>query len=99
MRQFADNAGRLTAVGLALLAATALSLMLTIERTFNAIWRVHAPRPFVRQMLIYWAMLTVGPLLLGGGLSALGRHDAGQRAGAPGAGLGPTRCNGWPRWG
>lgn len=73
MRQFADNAGRLTAVGLALLAATALSLMLTIERTFNAIWRVHAPRPFVRQMLIYWAMLTVGPLLLGGGLSALGR--------------------------
>ena len=38
---------RLTAVGLALLAATALSLMLTIERNFNAIWRVHAPRPFV----------------------------------------------------
>ena len=33
MRQFADNAGWLTA-GLALLAATALSLMLTIERTF-----------------------------------------------------------------
>ena len=29
MRQFADNAGRLTAVGLALLVATALSLMLT----------------------------------------------------------------------
>lgn len=73
MRQFADNAGRLTAVGLALLAATALSLMLTIERTFNTIWRVNTPRPFARQMLTYWAILTLGPLLLGGGLSGLAR--------------------------
>jgi membrane protein len=73
MRQFADNAGRLTAVGLVLLAATALSLMLTIERTFNTIWRVNTPRPFARQMLTYWAILTLGPLLLGGGLSGLAR--------------------------
>ena len=36
LKQFTDNAGRLTAVGLALLAFTSLSLMLTIDRTFNA---------------------------------------------------------------
>ena len=39
-------------------------------------------------MLIYWAMLTAGPFAVGGGLSALGRLMARQRAGAPGHGLG-----------
>lgn len=69
MRQFSDNAGKLTAAGLAMLALTAISLMLTIERTFNAIWRVKKSRPLARQMLLYWTVLTLGPLLLGLGLS------------------------------
>lgn len=69
MRQFTDNAGKLTAVGLVVLGATALSLMFTIDRAFNAIWRVTKPRPLMQKMLVYWTVLTLGPLLLGGGLS------------------------------
>lgn len=69
MRQFTDNTTRLTAVGLAFLAVSAFSLLFTIERVMNAIWRVRRPRPFSRQLLIYWTVLTVGPLMLGLGLS------------------------------
>ncbi|MBP9610019.1 MAG: YihY family inner membrane protein, partial [Laribacter sp.] len=56
LKQFTDNAGRLTAVGLALLAFTSLSLMLTIDRTFNAIWQVQRPRKLLHNMLVYWTV-------------------------------------------
>jgi membrane protein len=44
-------------------------MMLTIDRTFNTIWRVPRPRPLVARVLTYWAVLTVGPLLIGASLS------------------------------
>jgi membrane protein len=69
MEQFAQNAGRLTALGLAILTVTAVMMMLTIEHTFNRIWRVSRPRPLLSRMLTYWGVLTVGPLLLGVSLS------------------------------
>ena len=69
MQQFADNAARLTAVGISFLAVTALTMMFTIDRAFNAIWRVSRPRPMLQRLLIYWAVLTVGPLLMGASLS------------------------------
>lgn len=68
MRQFADNAERLTAVGIIMLGLTTLMLMATIERTFNTIWSVRQSRPWVQQSMIYWVVLTVGPLTLGGGI-------------------------------
>lgn len=69
MQQFADNAARLTALGIVLLAASAIMLMLTIDRAFNTIWRVKRPRPLIQRVLIYWSVLTIGPLLVGGSLS------------------------------
>ena len=69
MEQFAQNAGRLTALGLAILTVTAVMMMLTIEHTFNRIWRVSRPRPLVGRVLTYWGVLTIGPLLLGVSLS------------------------------
>jgi membrane protein len=69
MQQFADSATRLTAVGIVLLAVTALSMMLTIENAFNIIWRVSRPRPLVKRLVAYWAVLTLGPLLIGASLS------------------------------
>ncbi|HEY6094355.1 MAG TPA: YihY family inner membrane protein [Gallionellaceae bacterium] len=69
IQQFADNAARLTAFGIALLAVTAMLLMLTIDNAFNMIWRVSRPRPLLKRVLIYWAVLTLGPLLMGGSLS------------------------------
>lgn len=69
LEQFAGNAARLTAAGVTLLAAAAIMLMLTIDRAFNTIWRVKRPRPLVQRVLIYWSLLTVGPLLIGASLT------------------------------
>jgi membrane protein len=43
--------------------------MLTIDRTLNGIWRVRTPRPIAQRVLVYWAAVTLGPLLLGISLS------------------------------
>lgn len=69
VQQFAGNAARLTAAGVTLLAAAAIMLMLTIDRAFNTIWRVKRPRPLVQRVLIYWSLLTVGPMLIGASLT------------------------------
>lgn len=69
MQQFAESASRLTAVGIAFLAVTAMLLMLTIDNAFNMIWRVSRPRRLVQRVLVYWAVITLAPLLVGGSLS------------------------------
>lgn len=67
--QFAENAGRLTAVGIVFLSVTAIMLLLTIENAFNQIWRVTRPRPLLRRILVYSIVLAVGPVLIGASLS------------------------------
>ena len=69
LQQFAGKASRLGALGLAALFVSALALVLTIDRTLNNIWRVKRPRPLGQRVLIYWAVMTLGPLLLAGSLS------------------------------
>ena len=69
LTQFASKSNRLGTVGLAFLVITALALMLTIDRTLNAIWRVRTPRPMAQRVLVYWSAATLGPLLLGVSLS------------------------------
>jgi membrane protein len=65
LTQFAGQANRLGSIGLVALFGTALALILTIDRTLNAIWRVRQSRPLAQRMLIYWSGMTLGPLLLG----------------------------------
>jgi membrane protein len=69
LTQFAAKASQVGSVGLLVLVVAALALMLTIDRTLNAIWRVRKPRPFAHRVLVYWAALTLGPLLVGISLS------------------------------
>lgn len=69
LTQFAGKASRLGALGLAVLFVTALALVLTIDRTLNSIWRVKRRRPLGQRVLVYWAVMTLGPLLLGASLS------------------------------
>ena len=68
-QQFAANAARLTALGIAFLVVTSIMLMMTIERAFNGIWRVRRERSVLHRVLVYWTLLTVGPLLIGASLS------------------------------
>jgi len=69
---FLESVGRLTLTGTLVLILTALLLMLRIERTFNLIWRVPTARSIRDRVIMYWAVLTLGPLALGAaiGLSA-----------------------------
>ena len=69
LTQFASKASRLGAVGLALLLATALALIFTMDRTLNNIWRVRRSRSFAQRLLVYWAALTLGPVLLAASLT------------------------------
>jgi membrane protein len=69
MEQFAENAARLTTVGIIFLAVTAMLMIYNIDNAFNTIWRVTRQRTVVQRVLVYWAVLTLAPLLVGGSLS------------------------------
>ncbi|NQW10997.1 MAG: YihY family inner membrane protein [Alphaproteobacteria bacterium] len=66
---FTSNTTKLTAVGVVALGVSAVLLLATIESTFNRIWRVERERPAMARLLIFWTVLTLGPLLLGASFS------------------------------
>jgi membrane protein len=67
---FTTNAGRLTAIGIVGFLVTSVMLMLTIDNALNRIFRVQRRRPILQNVFVYWAVITLGPLLIGGSLSA-----------------------------
>ena len=73
MREYFDrfilNAAGLTAVGIIGLALTAVLLLGTIESSLNTIFRVSRPRALLPRLLVFWALLTLGPLMLGASFS------------------------------
>lgn len=69
LTKFAAKASQLGVLGLIGLGVAAMALMLTIDHTLNGIWRVRKARPIAHRVLVYWAALTLGPLLLGASLS------------------------------
>lgn len=62
---FTGNASKITGVGVLFLIVTALMMMATIDRSFNAIWQVREKRSPLASFTVYWAVLTLVPLLLG----------------------------------
>jgi membrane protein len=68
--QFSLRASRLGTFGLIALIVSALAMMLTIDRALNAIWRVRKPRRIAQRVLVYWAAVTLGPLIFAVSLTA-----------------------------
>jgi len=68
LTQFTTKASRLGSFGFAALLMSALALMLTIDRSLNMIWRVRQQRPWGQRLMLYWAALTLGPLLVAASL-------------------------------
>lgn len=66
---FISQARQLTWIGVGFLIVTAFMMLLTIEKAFNLIWRVRQPRRGMSSFLLYWAILSLGPLLLGAGFA------------------------------
>ncbi len=69
LNQFSERARGLTLIGLVFLGVTAVTTMFTIDDALNTIWRVRRPRPLARRVMLYWAVLTLGPVLLALSLS------------------------------
>ncbi|HZE62206.1 MAG TPA: YihY family inner membrane protein [Burkholderiales bacterium] len=70
INSFTDNAARLTAIGIAGFIVTSVMLMLTVDNALNRIFRVQRRRTILHNIFIYWAVITLGPLLIGASLSA-----------------------------
>lgn len=66
--QFSDNASKMTLTGVVILIVIALMLIATIDDAFNRIWLVKKHRSPVSRLLVYWAMITMGPVLIGVGI-------------------------------
>ena len=63
LRQFSQNTGQLTAVGVIALVISLLITLTSVETTFNRIWRVKTARPKFGRFLVYWTVLTLGALV------------------------------------
>jgi len=54
---------RIGPVGVVLLVWTAITLLTTIERSLNRIFGAQRARALARRLLLYWSVITLGPLL------------------------------------
>lgn len=87
LNQFASQASGLTAIGSAFLVVTSIMLIMTIDQAFNEIWNVNHQRPVRQRLLVYWAIISLGPILVGASLwasSILARESLGYIADLPG---------------
>jgi len=64
-QQFSRKASQLTGAGFVFLVVVALMLMANIDRAFNTIWRVKTKRSPLSLFIMYWSILSLGPLLIG----------------------------------
>lgn len=68
IQQFTNQARTLSALGVSILLVTAYLMLTNIEKTFNHIWGTTNSRRGLSSFLLYWSILSMGPLLLGAAL-------------------------------
>ncbi len=86
LNEFAAQASRLTAIGGAFLVLTVVFLIMSVESALNAIWRVDRRRRVTQRLIVYWTVITLGPILTGASLYAtafLARESLGLLTHAP----------------
>lgn len=66
LQQFLAQTTQLSISGLVMLLITAFVLIAAVEKAFNDIWQVKNHRKFTHAFLLYWAILTFIPILVGG---------------------------------
>ncbi len=79
--QFLTNAQKLAAPGIIILIITAMMLWIEIEAVFDDIWDINARRRVMTRLMAFWILPTLGPLLLGIGLSVV-QHLASEEVSA-----------------
>lgn len=74
--QLSSNTGQLTTIGVIALVISVLVTLVSVETTFNRIWRVKSARPTVARFLVYWTVLTLGALVATASLAVSARFFA-----------------------
>jgi membrane protein len=64
LREFGESVRALSTVGIGIVVASGILLLNTIESALNVIWRVTAEFSVVGKIISFWAVLTLGPLLI-----------------------------------
>lgn len=64
LTSFADNVSALNIISVAVLFFTAVALLNTIESALNVVWRVSTNVSIISKLIIFWAVITLGPLFL-----------------------------------
>ncbi len=59
-----DNAARIGGIGAVVMLFTATGTLRAIEKALNDIWKVKAGRSILQRVVYYWAILTLGPVML-----------------------------------
>ena len=65
LQTFASQVSKLPTFGIVILFIVALLVMYTIESAMNKIWRIGSSRHGIAAFLLYWAIISLAPLLLG----------------------------------
>ena len=71
LTQFSSKASRVGFFGFVVLFVSTFSLVYTIDRTLNAIWRVKKRRALSQRILLYWSVMSLGPMVLSLGVVCL----------------------------
>ncbi|WP_257294818.1 YihY family inner membrane protein [Endozoicomonas sp. YOMI1] len=67
LNDFSQQARKLTSIGVAFLLVTSFLMLRTIDKALNNIWQVAHVRRGMTGFLLYWAILSLGPVLLSAG--------------------------------
>lgn len=65
LNDFSQQAKNLTGPGIAFLVVTAVLMLRNVEKAFNLIWRASQNRRALSSFMLYWAVLTLGPITIG----------------------------------
>ena len=88
---FLESVSKLTLPGMVTLIITALLLLNRIEAAFNRIWRVDKGRTIVNRVVMYWAVLTLVPILMAAAVAFATQNVLGIIGGEGGMGPGLYR--------
>ncbi len=69
------NKGQIGLFSVLIVIWAALALLTTIEKSFNNIWHVATGRNLLHRIISYWALLTLGPLLVGVGIYLVTKRE------------------------
>jgi membrane protein len=68
IQTFMHQTTKLSLPGMLFLLVTAVLMIFAMEQAFNRIWQVQKHRNIIQAFLMYWAVLTLTPILIGAGL-------------------------------